>query len=123
MMRHNQSQGEIVQPIPLLTPKLISTIGVWNVRTMYDTGRTAQIAAEMPRYNVIILGLSETRWSQTGKMKVSSGELLLYSGHDSENTSNTEGVRIMISKTAARSTIEWEPVKSRIMTARFYTRI
>ena len=32
-------------------------------------------------------------------------------------------VGIMISKTAARSLTEWEPVGSRIVTARFYTRI
>ena len=89
---------------------------------MYDTGRTTQIAVEMRNYNLTILGLSETRWTQTGKMKLSSGELLLYSGHDSENAPHT-GVGIMVSKTAARPLIEWEPVSSRIMTARFYTRI
>ena len=90
---------------------------------MYDTRRTAQIAAELRNYNLTILGVSETRWTQTGKMKLSSGELLLYSGHDSENARHIEGVGIMISKTAARSLIEWAPVSSRIMTARFYTRI
>ena len=74
MTRHNQSQREIVQPIPLLTPKLIGTIGAWNVRTSYDTGRTAQIAAEIRNYNITILGLSNTRWTQTCKIKLSSGE-------------------------------------------------
>ena len=105
MTRHDQSRREVVQPIPLLTPKLTSTIGAWNVRTMYSTGRTAQIAAEMRNYNLTILGLTETRWTQTGNMKLSSGELLLYSSHDRENAPHTEGVGIMI---------EWKPVSSRI---------
>ena len=76
---------ETVQPMLLLSPKLISTIGDWNERTMYDNGRTAQTAAEVRNYHFTILELSETRWTQTGKMKLSSEKILLYSGHDSEN--------------------------------------
>ena len=75
---------------------------------MYNIERTAQIATEMRNYNLTILKLSETRWTQTGKVELFSGELLLYSGHDSENAPHTEGVGIMISKTVARSLIEWE---------------
>ena len=109
MTRHNQSQRELVLLIPLLTPN--------------DTGRIAQIAAEMRNYSLTILGLSETLWSQTGKVKLSSREVLLYSGHNRENAPHMEGVGIMISTTAARSLIDWKPVSSRIITARFYTKV
>ena len=57
------------------------------------------------------------------KVKLSSGEVLLYSGHDRENAPHTAGVGIMISKTAGRLLIDWKPVSSRIITARFYTKV
>ena len=34
---------------------------------MYQTGKTAPIAAEMNNYHLALLGISETRWIQTGQ--------------------------------------------------------
>ena len=42
-----------------------------------DCSRNAQLQPT-------ILGLSETRWTQTGQMKFSSGELLLHFSHESD---------------------------------------
>ena len=36
----------------LATPKQLVRVAAWNVRTMYKTGRTAQIVKEIERYNV-----------------------------------------------------------------------
>jgi hypothetical protein len=41
--------------------------GNWNVRSMYITGKTAQIDQEMDGYGIDILGLSEARWPMNGK--------------------------------------------------------
>ncbi|VDP42102.1 unnamed protein product [Schistosoma margrebowiei] len=38
--------------MPLLTTRATIYLGTWNVRTMWDTGRAFQIAAEMRRYNL-----------------------------------------------------------------------
>ena len=38
-------------------------VGCWNVRTMYTVGKAAQIAREMERYRLDLLGLSEIRWT------------------------------------------------------------
>ncbi len=38
-------------------------IGAWNVRTLYEAGRTALVAREMEKYGLEILGLSEVRWT------------------------------------------------------------
>ena len=35
-----------------------TTIGTWNVRTMFQSGKATQIAAEMQRYNIALLGIS-----------------------------------------------------------------
>ena len=76
--------------------KKTTTIATWNVRTMYEAGKAAQVSAEMRRYNIALLGLSETRWLQAGQKRLASGELLLYSGHEEVNATHTEGIAIML---------------------------
>ncbi|VDP23653.1 unnamed protein product [Schistosoma margrebowiei] len=66
--------------MPLLTTRAKISIGTWNVRTMWETGKTSQIATEMRRYNIEILGISGTHWTQTGQKRLATGETLLYSG-------------------------------------------
>ncbi|XP_062583995.1 craniofacial development protein 2-like [Saccostrea cucullata] len=46
----------------LLRPKEKLRVGAWNVRTMYETSKTAQVADEMQRYKLDMLGISECRW-------------------------------------------------------------
>jgi len=36
-------------------------MGTWNLRTMFQSGKAAEIAAEMQRYDTAMLGISETR--------------------------------------------------------------
>ncbi|VDO81480.1 unnamed protein product [Schistosoma margrebowiei] len=67
---------------------------------MWETGKTSQIAAEMRRYNLAILGISETHWTQVGQKRLAMGEMLLYSGHEEENAPHTQGVALMLSKIA-----------------------
>jgi len=59
-------------------------MGIWNVRTMYQIGMTAQIAAEMTRLDnkLALLGISVTRWTHTGQRRILTGELLPFSGHE-----------------------------------------
>ena len=40
------------------------TVGTWNVRTMWATGKLDLLREEMKRYRYDILGLSEIRWTQ-----------------------------------------------------------
>ena len=47
-----------------------------NVRTMFEASRTAQIAKEMRQYNISILGISEARWTGSGKLTCHSGETI-----------------------------------------------
>jgi hypothetical protein len=59
---------EATWPSTLLSTKHIN-LGTWNVITMYQTGTTAQIAAEMIHYTLALLGISETRWTKTYRTK------------------------------------------------------
>ncbi|XP_063411298.1 craniofacial development protein 2-like [Mytilus trossulus] len=43
----------------LFSPKYPTKIGTWNVRTLYQSGKSLQTAKEMDRYSIEILGLRE----------------------------------------------------------------
>ena len=113
------STQEAAGPTPLLTPRKPTRIATWNVRTMYEAGRTRQVAMEMKRYGIKVLGISETRWLQSGQIRLATGEQLLYSGHTMDGAPHTEGVGLMLAPEAQRALIGWEPVSSRIITAKF----
>ena len=88
----------------VLNTKTKSRIGFWNVRTMYQTGKLAQVTAEMRRYNLHILGISESRWTGSGRVVTSTGETVLYSGREDNN--HDEGVAIILRKGVEKSLIE-----------------
>ena len=104
-----ESRGSL-EAIRRITPLLtkVTSIGTWNVRTMFETGKTCQVAAEMRSYGLDLLGISETRWTQSGQMRLNTGEMLLYSGHEEENATHTQGVALMLSKVAQKALIGWE---------------
>lgn len=60
---------------------------------------------------------------QNGQTGLQSVEMIIYSGHPEEDAIHTEGVAFMMDKKAQRALISWEPVSSRIITARFNTRL
>ena len=39
----------------------------WNDRTMYETGKCAQVVSEVQRFKLGILGTSEMMWNGCGK--------------------------------------------------------
>lgn len=55
--------SDVMKLMPLLKTTATGLIGTWNVRTMWETGRTKQIAMEMRKYNLTVLGVSETNWT------------------------------------------------------------
>ncbi|CAH8501203.1 unnamed protein product [Heterobilharzia americana] len=67
-------------------------MGTWNVRTMFEPSKAAQIANEMKRYHTEVLGICESRWSGSGLSKLSTGEeSIIYSDTVTQTTTtNTE---------------------------------
>ena len=59
-------------------PKLVTKVAQWNVRTMYETGRCAQIAKELRNHSIDVLGISEASWNESGGITLSTGEEILY---------------------------------------------
>ena len=87
----------------LLSPKQRTRIGTWNVRTMYQTGKVHQVAREMQRLKIAVLGIGETRWLGCGKMQLVTGETLLYSGLMNDSAPHEKGVALLLSQQAAKS--------------------
>ena len=106
-------------PMTLLSTRKPLNIGTWNVRTMYEAGKTAQVAAEMRRFNLAVLRLCETRWTQSVQLRLTTGELILYSGHEEEDAPHSEGVGLLLRKEAQKALIRWEARGSTIIAACF----
>lgn len=81
------------------------------MRTLFQASKLAQLASEMRRYRIAVLGVSEVRWNTFGEITTSTEETFLYSGKENE-----EDVHV---KEAAKSLMEWEPISERIISARF----
>ena len=107
---------------PELSQKKPTLLGTWNVRTLRETGRCAQAVREMNQYHLTLLGMCEVRWNSHGETRLQTGEVPLYSGKDSDDDRHEAGVSLLLSKHAAKSLIEWEPVSDRIITGRFVSR-
>ena len=101
----------------ILRPKTTRTIGCWNVRTLYQTGKLAQVIKEMDSYNIELLGASETRWTGSGTRQLATGHQILYSGRTDEH--HSRGVAIITTKQVHKCLLEWKPVSERLITARY----
>ena len=113
----DQSREDVSSPIAnLLTPKHHVRVGCWNVRTLFQAGKLAQAVNEMNRYNLGLLAVTEARWTQTGKQKLNTGEVIIWSGRQDNN--HEEGVALIISKKHANAVLQWRPISERLLYVR-----
>ena len=82
---------------------------------MSETGKLAQVIAEMRRHKLHILGMSESRWTGSVRQTTTTGETVLYSGR--EDNQHHERVVVILRKGMEKSLLEWKPVSS-LMRAR-----
>ena len=73
------------------------------MRTMYQAGKVHQVAKEMKRLRLAILGVSETRWTGAGKVHLTTAETVLYSGLAGNDAPHEKGVALILSKEAGKS--------------------
>ncbi|EYC25024.1 hypothetical protein Y032_0012g1651 [Ancylostoma ceylanicum] len=69
---------------PIFSPRNITRIGTWNVLTLNQTGRLAQLLWKFDNYRSPIpdiLGLSEVPWTRSGRF-TSDNKTILFSGND-----------------------------------------
>ena len=68
------------------------------MRTTYEPNKAAQIAKEQRTYNITVLGTCGTRWTLSGQVKLSTGEMELYTGHEEEDAHHREGMEFLCHK-------------------------
>lgn len=85
----------------ILSTRAKLKIDFWNVRTMYETGKQAEVIREMMNNILHLLRISECRWTDFGKNTTNKVEAILYLG--SRDCRLHKGVAIIRSKVAARS--------------------
>ena len=119
MTQAGESPREASLQTNLISTKAKSRIGTWNIRTLYEASRSAQVAREMRKYNIKVLGLCETRWNSSGQSRLDTGETIIFSGHEDPNHEHSQGVALMLSQEAMKALISWEPVSPRLISARF----
>ena len=68
-----------------------------NKNPATEAEATVNIANELKRYNIQVLGICESRWNGSGLTTLATGEKILYSGPAEENHDHTERVAIMMS--------------------------
>ena len=84
------------------SPNRLVNIGFWNVRTMFQSSKAAQVAKEFEEYRLDVLGISECRWTGKDRMILNSGQTLIWSGKEKDHEG---GVAMMLSGKAAKSLI------------------
>jgi hypothetical protein len=92
-------------------------VGCWNVRTLYRTGKIAQIVKEFDNYNLDILGISDAKWTGIGKRRLASGHTSIFSGRSHDQ--HSEGVALLLKRKAL---IEWKHFRPRLLKARFHSK-
>ena len=65
--------------VPLVHPRKQIKVACWKVRTINAAGKTEQIVDEMNNNGIDILGINESRWTGTAKVRLEGGETVLYS--------------------------------------------
>ena len=97
-----------------LTKREVTT-GTWNVRTLYATGKVAELTNELDRYRWDIVGLCEVRWTGFGEATTSEGHKIWFSGDESKHQ---HGVAFIVKKENINSIIECTPISSRLIKIR-----
>ena len=107
-----------------LNPKKKTRVATWNVQTLYQTGKLAQVVTEFDRYKLDFLGITEVRWLGCDKKVLQSGHTLMYSGRDNGN--HEEGVGLLCNNEVSKALLEWKSLGPRLLRARFngkYTKL
>ena len=63
---------------------MVFKFATWNVRTMFKAGKLDNIMNEMKNMYLDVLGISETRWTESGKIK-EEDFTIVYSGGENIN--------------------------------------
>ena len=86
-------------------------IATWNVRSMYQAGKLANVILEAKRLNIDVIGISEVGWTGQNRINVDGYELI-YSGNPDKHE---HGVAIMITSELGKLVNDVMPISERVI--------
>ena len=104
--------------LKFMAPKEVSRLSTWNVRTMYEAGKAAQVMKDLRQYRVQVAGLQEVRWAGEGDCEV-EGYHILYSGR--KDGKHHLGVACAMDEEAYACLVATQSISERVMWVRFRT--
>ena len=78
------------------------------MRTLRKTGRCAQAAREIQKYNLTLLGMCEVRWAGHKETKLQTRDVALF--RQKRKKRHEADVGLLLSKKATKSLLEWDSV-------------
>ena len=112
-----ESHGEQVGPDrhhATVSNRSVLKIATWNVRTLNQCGKLENLEREATRYNINILGLSEVRWTGSGKT-LTEAHTFIYSGGEKHE----RGVGMLIDKKTMESMTGYWAISDRVLLVKF----
>ena len=97
----------------IMTAKGSLTVGMWNVRSLFQARKYEILKREMDKYRYDVIGICETRWAGCGEMP---DRRIIWSGGDRKNK---HGVALLMSEKASKALIGCRAVNERMMYARY----
>ena len=88
-------------------------IATWNVRTLYQAGKSDNAIQEMKKMKTDKLGIAETRWTESVKIR-KDRHTILYSGEQEHRN----GVGILMKNNIARSIMGYCPISNIVIMAK-----
>lgn len=92
------------------------SVGTWNVRSLYQCGKLANVCAEMDRLCMSVIGLSEVRWTCKGSFDYEDKKVI-YSGKEPK-TGYNPGVGFVLNSSARKSLLGYNPINDRLVSIR-----
>jgi len=108
--------GELRTDAPSLkTRNAPLLIGTWNVRTLFQLGKFDNLLQEIEDMKIDVMGISETRWTESGCIKREEYTMVYSGGKEHEH-----GVGIVMKNKVARSMMGYWPVGDRIIMCKLH---
>jgi len=89
-------------------------IGTWNIRSM-NQGKLEVVTREMARVNIVILGISELRWTGMGEFN-SNDHYIYYCGQESLRRN---GVAVIVNKRVRNAVVGYNLKDNRMISVHF----
>ena len=89
-------------------------VATWNVKSMY-AGKLQEVAREMERLDIGVVGLSEVRWAGAGHFTAEGKHMMIYSGCPK---TRQNGVGFLVHQSVSSSVAGYNPVSDRIAVLR-----